>query len=155
MSGNAWGADWARYHRERRRKKDQAIVQKKRRRCIYLLYRCHDTLSWFGAPQLVVKAGKSERNALIRFSEQQHKGFHLKAYWDVSVEALNDCENEVLKTCGRNSANRLKVERPSSLVPRSRMSVASSSRLRRNTRQPPNRRFEADMPHRRAAQAKR
>lgn len=96
MSSNPWGADWGRYHKQKRDKKDHARARRTSRPCVYLLYKIRSDLWWFGTPGLVVKAGKSQRNALIRASEQQHKGFHLKAAWDIPADQLSACEREVL-----------------------------------------------------------
>ncbi|GEM_PF-2649020 len=96
MAGNAWGADWACYHKEKQLKKDKAIARKNRTPCIYLLYKCHKSLTFFGNPQLIIKVGKSERNALTRYSEQKWKGFYLEQSWNIDKSILSKCELEVI-----------------------------------------------------------
>lgn len=97
MSRNAFGAAWARYHRERKRKRDETLARRKSAPCVYLLYKCHESLRFLGEPNLVIKFGKSERNALMRFSEQKRGGFVLKKDWEVPAIHLAHCEAEVLR----------------------------------------------------------
>ncbi len=99
MAGNAWGADWGRYHRQKSEKKSAVAARKKRTPCVYLLYKVDGEREWFGEPVLLVKVGKSERNVLQRYSEQKSKGFVIASWWSIDLAKLHGCELEILRKC--------------------------------------------------------
>ena len=97
MARDGAGAEWGRYHRKKAEKKRLAQAKKRYTPSLYLLLKDAQEHAGRLGSGVVIKVGRTQRNALIRHSEQSRNGFRLWNSWHVDPIRLNQIEAEVLK----------------------------------------------------------
>ena len=101
MPRDAWGADWARFLREKVEKEDRRKELKRLRTtvnpAIYVASKLDEDAPWFGLPTLIVKVGRSSRSVHAREQELSPAGYKIESYWEVPMQKLNRIETLAIR----------------------------------------------------------